>query len=91
MPSGGCPLSCAADTGFTSDAELHFHARSEAVEYRNQPVQGEPSEIRVADSGEIGGGDAGAFVGLPHRQVVTVQHLDDFGGQNGSELLRIGA
>src|ERR1700689_4200462 len=43
--------------------DAHFYTRTETVESREQPVEGEAGQIGVADAGEIGGCYAGSSMG----------------------------
>jgi len=56
-----------------------------------QQVPGEAGQIGVADAGEVGRGNARLGVCGAYGQLLAVQHFDDFGSQDGLELLDIGA
>jgi hypothetical protein len=69
---------------------LHPHILIEPVKYTHQPVDGEAVEPRLADAREVCRRDAGAGLGIAHRQPFGVERLDDFGGENGAELAQAG-
>src|SRR6058998_339572 len=69
--------------------DFHFHPRPEPVDDRHEAVHGEPPQLRMADAGEVCGCNPGAVVRGPHSQVFAIERLDDLGGQNRLELLRV--
>lgn len=64
---------------FATYPNLYLDPRAEPVKNRDKAVQGKPSEVCVAYSGEVRGGDAGTGMGASHRKVVAVERFDDFG------------
>ena len=56
----------------------------------HQPIDREPPEIRIADAGEVRRRDSRAVVRRAHGQVLPVERLNNFGGQDGLELFGIG-
>ena len=70
-------------------ADFHFDARAEAVEDRHQAINGEATEIGVADAREVRRCNARSGVSRAHGQLVSVQRLDDFGGQDALELVDV--
>src|SRR4051794_739111 len=79
-------ISCGS---FAPDAHLHLDSRSEPVENRHKAVYSESVEVGIADAGEVGGSDPGPRIRLTHGQALAVEGLDDFGGEDGLELVRI--
>src|SRR5450432_1419278 len=75
---------------FSTHPHLYLDPRAEPVKNCHKTVQGEPCEIRIAYSGEVGCGDAGTGMRGAHGEAFPVERLDDFGRENGFELLCIG-
>ena len=73
-----------------SNLQFHFDARAESVDDRKQAIKREAIKVCIADTGEICGRYAGTLLRGAHGQLFLVQRLDDFGGQQGIELLQIG-
>jgi hypothetical protein len=51
---------------------------------------GEPPEVRIADTREVGRRNARAIMRRAYAHAVLVERIDDFGGQDGLELFSIG-
>jgi hypothetical protein len=66
---------------------LHLDARAEQVEDRREAIDGEPPEVRMADAREAGRRNTGSTVRSAHGRAFPVERLNDFGGQDGLELL----
>jgi hypothetical protein len=56
---------------------------------RDQPIDGEPPQVGIADARKVGGRDACSIMRGAHGEVFPVEDLDDFGGQDGLALLRV--
>jgi hypothetical protein len=56
---------------------------------RHEAIDGQPSEIRVANAREVGRRNAGSVMRSAHSQAFPIERLDDFGGQDRLELLGI--
>src|SRR5208282_5185618 len=88
MPVSSSPR-LLGDCFSATHAHLYLDARAEPVDDRHEAINGEPSEVRVADAREVGRRNACAPVRPPHGQVFPIERLNDFGGQDGLELLRV--
>jgi hypothetical protein len=51
--------------------DFHFHARPEAIGDRNHAIDGEASEIRIADTGEVGCRNPGA--GMSRARLAAIR------------------
>jgi hypothetical protein len=60
--------------------DLHFDARSEAIENRHKSIYGESCEVCMTDTREIGRCDACSIVCGTNGQSLTIKRLDYFGG-----------
>lgn len=58
-----------------ADADLDLLI--EPGEDGHEPVDGKALKVSTADTGKVGGGDAGDLFRLPHREFPLVQHPDD--------------
>ena len=67
------------------DPDLHLNARSEPVDDRHQPIDDEPSEVRITDAREIGRGNRCAAVRATHAQALSVEDFDDLGPEDRLE------
>ena len=72
-------------------ANLHLHPRAEPVQHRNQAVHREAPKVSVANAREVSRCDTRAGLRRAHGHPFPVKRLDDLGGQDGLELLRIRA
>jgi hypothetical protein len=70
--------------------DLYLHARAETVDDRHKTIDRESVKIRVANPREVGRCNACAAVRGADGQLFPIEHLDDFGGQDGLELFDIG-
>src|SRR2546430_14043635 len=70
--------------------DLHFESRAKLIEDLHETIDCRPPEIRIADAGEVGGGDPGAIVSCAHAELVPIERLDNLGSQTRSEERRVG-
>src|SRR4029077_5871002 len=71
--------------------DLNLDSGAEAVDDGYEAIYREAAEVRIADGGEVGGGDAGAGVRGANRQVFPVERLDDFSREDRLELFSVSA
>src|ERR1700730_4126194 len=84
-------MRCLGRYWFTAPhSDSHFHTRPEPVDDRHEAIDCEPPEAGIANAREVGRRNPGATVRRAYAQTVAVEHLDDFSGQDGLELLGIG-
>jgi len=53
----------------------YFDARAEPVDYRDEAVDGEPSEVCIADARKVGCGSSRAVVGSAYAQSLPIKRL----------------
>ena len=76
----------------SSDAphpHLHLNPRAQPVQHRDQAVHREAAKVSIADAAEVGCGDTSAGMRRAHGQAFPIECLDNLGGQDGLELLRV--
>jgi len=75
---------------YAPDFHFHLDARSQPVDDRHEAIDGEAPEVGVAYARKVSRRRARAAMRPTHAQAFPVERLDDFGGQDGLELLGIG-
>ena len=55
----------------------------------HETIDCRPPEIRIADAGEVGGGDPGAIVSCAHAELVPIERLDNLGSQTRLEMFDV--
>ena len=69
--------------------DFHIDARAKPIDDRQEPIESEPPEVRIADAREVSRRNSSAAVRSANAQPVAVESLDNFSGQHGFELLGI--
>jgi hypothetical protein len=75
--------------GRGSNREAHLNMPVEAIEDRDQPVNGKPGQVGMADAGQIRRLDAGQLCRGGPCQTTLPQNTDDLGRQVGLDQLSI--
>jgi len=70
-------------------SDSYLDARPEPVDDRHKAIDRETVQGCVADAREVGRGDAGTAMRGADSQAFTVERLDDFGCQDGLELIGV--
>lgn len=73
----------------TSYLDLHFHPRPEPVDDRHESIDREAPKLRIADAREVSRRGPCALLCSAHAQALSIEHLDDFCGQDGLELFDV--
>jgi hypothetical protein len=69
---------------------LQFDARSESIDDRYKAIDAETRQVCIPDPREVRSRNAGSRVRRTQRQVFPVKRLNNFGCQDGLELVDIG-
>jgi hypothetical protein len=70
--------------------DRYFDILIEPVKHRHQPVNAEPRKLALPHPRKIRRRKAGHFMRAAHADVLAVRRADDFGGEDGLELLHLG-
>ena len=85
-------LSAVIDRRYSGRARHHalfVQSPSYCILILHETIDCRPPEIRIADAGEVGGGDPGAIVSCAHAELVPIERLDNLGSQTRLEMFDV--
>jgi hypothetical protein len=72
-------------------SDRHLHLLPQLLQQNgHKAVHGKTAKIDAADTGEVGGGEAGQFPCFADGQALLIERLDDAGGKDRPELFQFG-
>src|SRR2546430_9545462 len=85
-------LSAVIDRRYSGRARHHalfVQSPSYCILILHETIDCRPPEIRIADAGEVGGGDPGAIVSCAHVELVPIERLDNLGSQTRLDMFDV--